>query len=114
MILENSNLDRVKLYNELSKIKTYFQNKKIDTENLEKILDLKINDDFGLYNSIYSLCNSMIYNNGLYKLIHNKKLVISLGGGAFMSKKIRSEVKKLSISFWLDVGSNILIKRLTL
>ena len=26
MILENSNLDRVKLYNELSKIKTYFQN----------------------------------------------------------------------------------------
>ena len=47
MILENSNLDRVKLYNELSKIKTYFQNKKIDTENLEKILDLKINDDFG-------------------------------------------------------------------
>ena len=29
-----------------------------------------------------------------------------------MSKKIRSEVKKLSISFWLDVSSNILIKRL--
>ena len=47
MILENSNLDRVKLYNELSKIKTYFQNKRIDTESLEKILDLKINDDFG-------------------------------------------------------------------
>ena len=47
MILENSNLDRVKLYNEVSKIKTFFQNKKIDTEGLEKILDLKINDDFG-------------------------------------------------------------------
>ena len=29
------------------KIKTFFQNKKIDTERLEKILDLKINDDFG-------------------------------------------------------------------
>ena len=47
MIIENSNHDRVKLYNEVGKIKTYFQNKKIDTENLEKILDLKINDDFG-------------------------------------------------------------------
>lgn len=47
MILENSNLDRVKLYNEVSKIKTFFQNKKIDSERLEKILDLKINDDFG-------------------------------------------------------------------
>ena len=47
------------------------------------------------------------------EVLKNKKLVISLGGGAFMSKKIRSEVKKLSISFWLDVSSNILIKRLS-
>ena len=46
-------------------------------------------------------------------MLKNKKLVISLGGGAFMSKKIRSEVKKLSISFWLDVSVNILIKRLS-
>ena len=44
------------------------------------------------------------------KLLKKNKTVISLGGGAFMSKKIRSEVKKLSISFWLDVSSNILIK----
>ena len=36
MILENSNLDRVKLYNEVSKIKTYFQNKKLILRDLRR------------------------------------------------------------------------------
>ena len=49
----------------------------------------------------------LLENEITIDVLKNKKLVISLGGGAFMSKKIRSEVKKLSISFWLDVSSNI-------
>ena len=38
--------------------------------------------------------------------------VISLGGGAFLNRAIRESAKKLSISFWLDVSVNELIKRL--
>ena len=38
--------------------------------------------------------------------------VISLGGGAFLSNSIRRTVKHSSISFWLDVKTDILINRL--
>ena len=38
--------------------------------------------------------------------------VISLGGGAFLNNSIRRNAKKLSISFWLDVPIDELIKRL--
>ena len=38
--------------------------------------------------------------------------VISLGGGAFLNSTIRQYSKKKSISFWLDVPIEILIKRL--
>jgi len=38
--------------------------------------------------------------------------VISLGGGAFINNKIRKSAKKSSVSFWLDVPVNELIKRL--
>tara|TARA_B110001452_G_C15130186_1_gene393846 strand:- start:43 stop:564 length:522 start_codon:yes stop_codon:yes gene_type:complete len=38
--------------------------------------------------------------------------VISLGGGGFLNNAIRQSVKKLSISFWLDVPINELIERL--
>ena len=48
LISENSNLDRIKLNNEIDKIITYFQDKKIDEKELEILLDLKINDDFNL------------------------------------------------------------------
>ena len=38
--------------------------------------------------------------------------VISLGGGGFLNSSIRKSAKKLSVSFWLDVPINELIKRL--
>ena len=38
--------------------------------------------------------------------------VISMGGGAFLNNLIRKNAKKLSISFWLDVSIDVLIKRL--
>ncbi len=44
--------------------------------------------------------------------LKKKDLVISLGGGAFLSNTIRKSTKKLSISFWLDVPVDELIKRL--
>ena len=44
--------------------------------------------------------------------LKNDNSVISLGGGAFLDKKIRKAVKKTSTSFWIDVNLNILINRL--
>ena len=38
--------------------------------------------------------------------------VISLGGGAFLNNVIRKNIKKMSVSFWLDVPIEELIKRL--
>ena len=48
LIVESCNLDRVKLMNELNKILTLFQDKKIDTIKLESLLNVKINDDFNV------------------------------------------------------------------
>ena len=44
--------------------------------------------------------------------LKKKNTVISLGGGAFLNKSIRREVKNTSVSFWLDVDVIELIKRL--
>ena len=38
--------------------------------------------------------------------------VISLGGGAFLNNTIRRNSKKLSVSFWLDISIDQLVKRL--
>ena len=38
--------------------------------------------------------------------------MISLGGGAFLNKSIRTSTKGKSISFWLDVDTAKLIERL--
>jgi len=44
--------------------------------------------------------------------LKKEKTVISLGGGAFLNKEIRRSAKRLSVSFWLDVPVEVLIKRL--
>jgi len=44
--------------------------------------------------------------------LRRENSVISLGGGAFLNNIIRKNAKKLSISFWLDVPIEELIKRL--
>ena len=53
-----------------------------------------------------------IENNITLQELKKNKSVIALGGGAFLNKSIRKMVKKSSISFWLDVPIEILIKRL--
>jgi len=44
--------------------------------------------------------------------LNKEKTVISLGGGSFLNNSIRRIVKDTSISFWLDVNTDILISRL--
>jgi len=45
--------------------------------------------------------------------LKKESVVISLGGGAFLNNSIRKAVKDTSVSFWLDVSINELVKRLT-
>ena len=44
--------------------------------------------------------------------LKKRNSVISLGGGAFLNGSIRKNVKNTSVSFWIDVSTEILIKRL--
>ena len=46
------------------------------------------------------------------KTLKKNKIVISLGGGAFMNKKIRKEVLDNHLSFWLQWDDKILIERI--
>ena len=46
IILDNSSLNRVKLNNELDKIILFFQNRNIETDKLEILLNNKINESF--------------------------------------------------------------------
>ena len=43
---------------------------------------------------------------------NKKKVVIALGGGAFMNEKIRDESRKKGISFWLDLDSKVIFQRI--
>ena len=45
-------------------------------------------------------------------ILTKKKIVISLGGGTFLNKKIREEILRNHLSFWLNWDSKILIKRI--
>ena len=44
--------------------------------------------------------------------LNEKKVVIALGGGAFMNEKIREETSKKGISFWLDLESKAIFQRI--
>ena len=46
------------------------------------------------------------------KILKKKKAVISLGGGAFINRKIREEILKNHFSFWLNWNSKTLIHRI--
>jgi len=48
LIVENCNLNRVKLNNEIEKIKACFQNKILEEEKLINLLDARINSDFDM------------------------------------------------------------------
>jgi len=47
LIIEASNLDRIKLHNEISKIETFFLDKEIETQKLSELLNATTNENFG-------------------------------------------------------------------
>ena len=46
LILDNISMDRARLHNEIDKIKIFFDKKKIEKEELEILLNIKVNDSF--------------------------------------------------------------------
>ncbi len=48
----------------------------------------------------------------VFKILKNKRAVISLGGGAFSNEKLRKEVISNHISFWLDCSNKTLLNRI--
>ena len=98
IISENSNLDRIKLNNEIDKIITYFQDKKIDEKELEILLDLKINDDFNLLKD-EALKGNIHNTNKLLSetMLEEEKNVYYLSLINIRLNKIK-ELKKLSLN----------------
>ena len=46
------------------------------------------------------------------KILKKSKIVISLGGGTFMNKKVRKEILDNHLSFWLHWDDKILVERI--
>ena len=57
LILEKSNNDRIKLYNEIDKILIFFQEKTLDKNKLEILLDANVNEDFNTLKDVAFLGN---------------------------------------------------------
>ena len=53
-----------------------------------------------------------IEENMSCKLINGKPCVISIGGGGFLNKKIRSKIKINAISIWINTSLNKIYQRL--
>lgn len=79
IILNTSNLNRVKLNNELIKIKTFFLNKEIESSNLIKLLNLNENENFEDLRDA-ALCGSNNRTNQLLDetVIDNEKALFYL------------------------------------
>ena len=45
-------------------------------------------------------------------ILNKKNIIVALGGGAFLNKKIRDEIIKNHISFWLKWNDKTIIKRI--
>jgi shikimate kinase/shikimate kinase/3-dehydroquinate synthase len=69
--------------------------------NISKIFETKGEDYFRKFEQKISL-----------EILKKKDIVISLGGGSFLNKKIRNEILDNHLSFWLNWNNQILIKRI--
>ena len=116
LILDNVYSDRVKLNNELKKIITYFNNKILDKEKLEALLNLKINENFnelkdealkGNKNNVNKLLNDTIIEDeksAYYLSIINQRLIkIAEVNNLLKSSSLENAVNSLKPPiFWKD------------
>ena len=101
MIINSSNLDRSKLNNELTKIISYFTDLKIDTEKLEILLDLRINENFNILKD-EALNGNRVKTN---KLLSDT--IIDTEKNVFYLSLINQRLSKLAEACELSKVSNI-------
>ena len=116
LIIDSCKLDRVKLNNELEKIISFFQDKKIVTEKLQSLLNIASNEDFNLLKDAALTGNKMITNKLLNEtLIEPDKIIYYLNvinqrlnklkeiNSAKGSEKLEEKIKSLKPPiFWKD------------
>tara|TARA_Y100000768_G_scaffold387403_1_gene378563 strand:+ start:3868 stop:4854 length:987 start_codon:yes stop_codon:yes gene_type:complete len=76
-INESTSFNRVKLKNELDKIKTFFVNSTINLEELQKLLNLKEDDDFNDIKN-HAICGNSKETNNLLStcVLENEKVIL--------------------------------------
>ncbi len=90
LILNSVGLDRIKLNNELEKVKTLFKNKRINTKELQVLLNINTNDDFNLLKDQALLGNKLKTNKLLGETnFEGEKIVLYLSS-------INQRLRKLS------------------
>jgi len=96
LILNSTNLDRGKLNNEINKIISCFQNKIIETDKLEKLLNIQENDDFNKLKDEAFLGNKLNTNKLLsHTTIELEKIIFYLNS---INKKLNGllEIRKMT------------------
>ena len=79
LILRNSNLNRLKLNNEIEKIKMCFHEEPISVRKLSNLLDLEINDNFNILKDEALAGNKIKTNNLLSEtIIEDEKIILYL------------------------------------
>tara|TARA_A100001011_G_scaffold395838_1_gene491986 strand:- start:1207 stop:2199 length:993 start_codon:yes stop_codon:yes gene_type:complete len=104
MIIENCGLDRSKLNNEINKITTFFENKVIDTNKLETLLNIKVNDGFDLLKDQALIGNKAKTNKLISEtILENEKNIFYL---SVINQRLLKllEVNKIAKDHNLDVA----------
>ena len=76
---------------------------------IEKELKMKIPDIFEIKGERFF---RELEEKITLKTLKKNNIIISLGGGAFINKKIRKEILSNHVSFWLKWDSKVLIERI--
>ena len=82
-----------------------------DTDQvIEKNLGIKISKIFATKGEKYF---RDIEEKTTLNLLSKKRIVLALGGGTFVNKRVRNEILQNHISFWLDLNSETIITRVS-
>jgi len=79
-------------------------------------LDASIEEKHGPINEIFKINGEKFFREFEEKItldiLKKKRIIVALGGGAFINKNIKKEILKNHQSFWLKLNSEMLIKRI--
>jgi len=82
----------------------------VDTDlNIEKKWSMKISEIFENKGEDFFRTEE---EKEVLECLKKNKIVLALGGGAFMNKNIRSLILKNSLSFWLDLNLKTITQRI--